>query len=300
VYFNDREVTNMSVEDRQTAMVFQNYALWPHMTVRQNVEFGPKMRGVTRQKRAELAKQSLEQVQMEGYERRRPGQLSGGQQQRIALARALAARPACLLLDEPLSNLDARLRLHMRGELRRLVKDHAATGVYVTHDQKEALSMADRVAVMDAGRIVQVGTPEELYHRPATHFVADFLGEANFVAGTMNAVRDAVETSLGAIPLSGRSELPAGAAVTCCVRPERVRLNCDAAGGGQGSLPAEVVSATFLGEIRQYVCRMGDGSRWKATALSDASAPAKSGQKVLLEFSPADVAVLPGGTPAKG
>ncbi|RPI60831.1 MAG: ABC transporter ATP-binding protein, partial [Planctomycetaceae bacterium] len=175
VFFGHDDVTNLPVEKRNAAMVFQNYALWPHMTVAQNVQFAPKMQGKNRSECQSVARESLARVQMEDYDSRKPSQLSGGQQQRIALARAMAARGACILLDEPLSNLDARLRLHMRSQLRQLVKSTGATAVYVTHDQKEALSMADRIAVMDAGKIVQIGTPQEIYHRPASTFVADFL-----------------------------------------------------------------------------------------------------------------------------
>jgi len=162
VLFGDRDLTFVPMEQRNVAMVFQNYALWPHMTVQDNVEFGPKMQGKARPVRQEIAAAKLGLVQMEAYGPRKPNQLSGGQQQRVALARALAAQSSCLLLDEPLSNLDARLRQHMRVELRQLVKSTGVTAIYVTHDQAEALSMADRIAVMNAGRVVQVGTPQEL------------------------------------------------------------------------------------------------------------------------------------------
>ena len=161
--FGETDVTRLPPNERNTGMVFQSYALWPHMTVAQ----------------------ALEAVRMGEYRARKPNQLSGGQQQRVALARALVVRPRCLLLDEPLSNLDARLRTEMRGEIRRVCKDHQLTTVYVTHDQKEALAIADRMAVMAAGRILQVGTPRELYGRPATRAVAGFIGETNFVSGTI-------------------------------------------------------------------------------------------------------------------
>jgi iron(III) transport system ATP-binding protein len=178
-------VTNLPPEKRHTAMVFQNYALWPHLTVGQNVEFGPQMQGMETGRRRQVAEEKLKIVRMEEYARRKPNQLSGGQQQRVALARALAAGPQCLLLDEPLSNLDARLRAKMRVELRRLVKSTETTAIYVTHDQKEALSMADRIAVLNAGRIVQIGPPEEVYRVPRNAFVADFIGEANFLTGNL-------------------------------------------------------------------------------------------------------------------
>jgi iron(III) transport system ATP-binding protein len=295
VLFGGRDVSNLSVERRGTAMVFQNYALWPHMTVFQNVEFGPRMQGMGRRRRRKLAEENLALVEMSGLGRRKPSQLSGGQQQRVAVARALAARPNFLLLDEPLSNLDARLRLHMRGELRRLVKSAGSTAVYVTHDQKEALSMADRVAVMNAGRIVQVGMAEEIYNHPATHFVADFLGEANFIAGRVIA-GGRVETAAGVLLTAAEACPPAGSAVTCCVRPERIGVfpagsaPPDASGA---SLPATVESHTYLGELRQYVCRLG-GVAWKVSVLADRGLALPPGAAVVLRVARQDVAIIPG------
>ena len=179
VWFGDREVTHAAIEQRGTAMVFQNYALWPHMTVQRNVEFGPKMHGYSRRKREEVAQRALLRTKMQEYSQRKPNQLSGGQQQRVAIARALATGAKVLLLDEPLSNLDAQLRLHMREELLGLIKSSSITALYVTHDQKEAISMADRIAVITAGQVAQIGRPDEVYDRPQTRFVAEFLGEAN-------------------------------------------------------------------------------------------------------------------------
>ena len=296
ILFGGKDVTAISVERRNTAMVFQNYALWPHMTVGQNVEFGPKMRGVPAAQRRQIAEANLRRVEMENLRRRKPNQLSGGQQQRVALARALAAEPQCLLLDEPLSNLDARLRLHMRGELRAMVKASGMTAVYVTHDQKEALSMADRIAVMNQGRIVQVGNPQELYHRPATRFVADFLGEANFLegrilpAGPGGAVR--VGTGMGEI-LGEPAGSPPSGRVLCCIRPEHIEiLPSGAAAGGKAVLPAEIRSETFLGETRQYSCSLADSSVWKVTVLARGGSVPLPGQKVQLAVGPADVTIL--------
>ena len=295
VLLGGQDVTGLPVEQRGTAMVFQNYALWPHMTVNQNVEFGPRMQGLSRQQRRELAKENLALVEMTGLGGRKPNQLSGGQQQRVALARALAARPRCLLLDEPLSNLDARLRLHMRTELRRLVKSAGATAVYVTHDQKEALSMADRLAVMNAGRVVQVGTAEEIYNRPASRFVADFVGEANFISGHVVAGAR-VETAAGFLPIAVDSYQPVGAAVTCCIRPERIGIYPAGAvpnDPSAASLAATVASHTYLGELRQYVCHVG-GAAWKVSSLSDRGAAFQPGRTVVLRIAAGDVAVIPG------
>jgi len=295
--FGRRDVTNLPVEKRNTAMVFQNYALWPHMTVLANTEFGPRMRGIGRRRRRRIAQESLALVRMAEHGRRRPNQLSGGQQQRVALARALAAGAECLLLDEPLSNLDARLRLQMRGELRRLVKASGATGVYVTHDQTEALSMADRIAVMNDGRIVQIDTPQRLYNRPASRFVADFLGEANFIDGRVIDVGPPVriETPLGEILAAEADGAEAGAAVTCCIRPERITIaprGASPEGAGVFALPAAIDGSTYLGQLRQYQCSLAGGVCWKVSVLSDpADAPGQAG-RVSLHVAAADVALL--------
>jgi iron(III) transport system ATP-binding protein len=181
ILFDDRDVTSLGTEKRNAVMVFQSYALWPHMTVAENVRFGLKVRGASRAQQNARIDEILRLVQMHDYAQRKPNQLSGGQQQRVALARALAVKPDCLLLDEPLSNLDAKLRHEMRGEIRRICKTTGVTTIYVTHDQKEALSIADRIAVMNAGKIAQVGTPREIYHQPIDAFVADFLHDPDIV-----------------------------------------------------------------------------------------------------------------------
>ena len=177
VWFNDQDVTRLGTEKRNAVMCFQSYALWPHMTVAENVRFGLKVRGANRAEQDRRIDEVLNLVQMQPYAARKPNQLSGGQQQRVALARALAVKPACLLLDEPLSNLDAKLRHEMRGEIRRICKTSGVTTIYVTHDQREALAIADRIAVMRAGAVEQVGSPSDVYHRPINPFVADFMKE---------------------------------------------------------------------------------------------------------------------------
>ena len=181
LYFDDKLMNNIPPHKRNIGMVFQNYALWPHMTVYENVEYGLNVRKVPVDDKKKKIQEVLEIVQMDRYATRNPNQLSGGQQQRIALARALVIEPDILLLDEPLSNLDAKLRLEMRHEIKRIHSEAGITSVYVTHDQKEALSLADRAAVMRDGKIVQIGTPREIYNLPANKFVADFIGETNFV-----------------------------------------------------------------------------------------------------------------------
>ena len=297
VFFDDRDVTDLAVERRLAAMVFQNYALWPHMTVARNVEFGPRMRRRGRRAARQIAAANLERVRMADLARRKPNQLSGGQQQRVALARALAAEGDCVLLDEPLSNLDAQLRMQMRDELRTLVKETGITAVYVTHDQKEALSMADRIAVMNEGRIVQIGRPEALYNRPATYFVADFLGEANFLPGKVTRVGAPVHvaTAVGTLLAAGPAA-PAGTAVLCCVRPERTGI---AAAQGQvphapeGTVRATVLSTTYLGDLRQYTCQVHE-VQWKVSVLSGGQPPFSPGTDVILSVDPEDVSLLPG------
>ncbi len=305
ILLGDRDVTNVPANKRNTAMVFQNYALWPHMTIQRNVEFAPRMQGVGRADRQAKATRMLELVQMANYAKRKPVQLSGGQQQRVALARALAADPDCLLLDEPLSNLDALLRLQMRSELRHLVKDTGATGVYVTHDQTEALSMADRIAVMDGGRIHQIGAPQEVYNRPATRFVADFLGECNFIDGTVAQAGEpaVVDTSAGRLIATGEKCPPAGQPVTCCIRPERLAI-VPAVQPGQATRPspadralisAEVVTSTFLGQTRQLACRLPDGQVWRVSMLGCAGVTGDIAPGQLLQLAAAseDVILLP-------
>lgn len=185
IYFNNRDVSKMPPYKRKIAMVFQNYALWPHMTVFQNIAFGLQQKKLPKAEINARVQEMLEMVHMEGYMSRKPNELSGGQQQRVALARALATRPQCLLLDEPLSNLDAKLRIEMRSEIRRICKESQVTAVYVTHDQAEALSIADRIAVLSKGKVEQVGAPIDVYKYPRSRFVAHFLGETNFVSGTV-------------------------------------------------------------------------------------------------------------------
>lgn len=254
VLFDETDVTHMPANKRDTGMVFQSYALWPHMTVAQNVAFGLDVRKVPASDKSKMVSAALEAVQMERYADRKPTQLSGGQQQRVALARALVVRPRVLLLDEPLSNLDAKLRIELRSEIRRICKASGMTTVYVTHDQKEALSMADRVAIMRDGRTEQVGSPEELYRRPCSAFVATFLGETNLLPATVSRVeagRAVLRTSAGEIEAKVVGAGPeAGASVVASVRPEAWRV----VDGGSG-LRGVLTHTTYLGEVAQHVVR---------------------------------------------
>ena len=296
ILFGDEDVTALAPERRDAAMVFQNYALWPHMTVAKNVAFGPETRGVGRRERRKIVREMLETVRIAEKASVKPMALSGGQQQRVALARALAVQPRCLLLDEPLSNLDATLRAAMRWEIRRLVKSVGTTAVYVTHDQSEALAIADRIALMNEGRIVQIGSGRELYEHPASRFVAEFLGEANFLPATV-AAADArgasLETPLGALR-SGRSlpNLAAGDKITCCIRPESLRIiSADDSAAAENTFTAELTEWTHLGDSAGFRLRAPDGAELAGAAMP-ARPVAAVGDRVTIRIAPEDVILL--------
>lgn len=245
------DVSSLPTNRRDIGMVFQAYSLFPHLTVRENVEFGLRMRKVAPTERRARAEEALELVGLADRAERFAHQLSGGQQQRVALARALVTRPRVLLLDEPLSALDAKVRVQLREQIRRIQTELGITTLFVTHDQEEALAVADRVAVMRAGRIEQIGTPEDLYVRPQSAFVADFVGLSNRIPGD---VREGVISAYGvSFPLLGET-LPDGPA-RAYVRPEDVELRPVAEG-----VAASVVSSSFLGSLRRTVVRLLDGT----------------------------------------
>lgn len=259
VHFDDEDVTRVPPHKRGTGMMFQSYALWPHLNVFRNVAFGLEERRLPKAEIKKRVEEALAMVHMEGLGGRKINQLSGGQQQRVALARALVIRPRCLLLDEPLSNLDAKLRVEMRGEIRRICKEFGLTAIYVTHDQKEALSMADRMAVLDAGRLAQVGTPEELYRRPLSSFVAGFVGETNliqgeyaFTSGENHYVRTACGDLAGRIHLDDWRPVQ-GETVTLSIRPECFSLS--ATPQVQNGIAGTLTESVYLGEIAQYTLK---------------------------------------------
>jgi len=293
IRFNDRDVTDLPPNKRNTGMVFQSYALWPHMTVEQNVAYGLTVRKVSGDERKRRVLEALRAVQMAEYAKRKPNQLSGGQQQRVALARALVIEPTVLLLDEPLSNLDAKLRLQMRSEIKRICKQTGITSVYVTHDQKEALSMADRVAVLRHGKVAQVGAPREIYERPASRFVADFLGETNFmpavVSGTDNgSVR--LETAAGELrSTAGLGESPTRGNVTCSIRPEALRV-VDAP-AEHNAMVGKRLETIYLGEMAQHLVEVEEGTVLKVFELNP-SHFGQPGDTLHLTVPPDDVVLL--------
>ena len=299
VYFDEEEVTNKPPYKRNTAMVFQNYALWPHMTVAQNVSFGLQQKGLPRGITEGRAKKALRLVQMQDFHNRRIQQLSGGQQQRVALARALVVEPACLLLDEPLSNLDAKLRLEMRTEIRRICKEAGLTTVYVTHDQKEALSVADRMAVLDGGNIAQIGTPQEIYRNPATKTIASFIGETNFIPGRLIEPAQkhgfwTVETRSGVFEgrISHRNWKPRyNDRVVLSVRPEGFRLKTQRP--IKNFIQGRISGRTYLGESLQYELSVEElPAPVRITEVNPSHFEGPSPKLYFAEANPEDVVIL--------
>jgi iron(III) transport system ATP-binding protein len=258
VWFGERRVDGLAPYQRNIGMVFQNYALWPHMTVRANVTYGLRLRKLGRVEIAARLAAGLAKVNLAGLEDRYPGQLSGGQQQRVALARALVLNPDILLLDEPLSNLDAKIRVQVRAEIRKLQRALGITTIYVTHDQEEALSLSDRVAVMRDGRVLQVARPKELYERPVNRFVADFVGTNNFLAGVCrdrSARGLLVETAIGLVAARPAATVAPGGRCVLAIRPENLALG----GAAENRFEGRVVLPSYLGNTLRYDVETREG-----------------------------------------
>jgi ABC-type Fe3+/spermidine/putrescine transport system ATPase subunit len=292
-----RPVGGVPPHIRNTGMVFQNYALFPHLTVAGNVAFGLRARKASREEQASRVSEALRMVGLEGFERRRPGELSGGQQQRVALARALAIRPEVLLLDEPLSNLDARLRLGMREEIRLIHRRTGVTTIYVTHDQREALSLADRIAVLDGGRLVALGTPEGLYYDPPNLFTARFMGDLNAVSARVETDGSAVTrfgVAAGARLRSGRG----GRDTRLFCRPEEVRLmppDFPAPEKGRAILVrGTVASRSFQGDHCMFSVRLeGAGDTWTVMAANPRNLSFREGDAVTCLVDAASLVEIP-------
>ena len=283
------DVTRLAPEKRDIGFLFQSYALFPHMTVGENVGFGLRMRGIRRAARTAKVADALALVRLDGLADRLPKQLSGGQQQRVALARAIAFRPHLLLLDEPLSNLDASLRGVLRDEIRRIQQATGVAAVFVTHDQGEALAVADRIAVMRAGRVVQFDTPAVIYGRPADPFVAGFIGQANLLPATVERDGDGalLRLTTGETLPAAITAAAGGAKVLAVIKADRVRLT--AAGPG---LRAKVEAATFTGPTMHYALATADGTRLIAVASSTEAPRFALGDAVSADWEVADCLVL--------
>jgi iron(III) transport system ATP-binding protein len=296
VLIDGQDVSHQPPHLRNTAMVFQSYAIFPHLTVAQNVAFGLEMRRVPRAGIAARVQSVLELVELAGLEHRSPEQLSGGQQQRVALARAIITEPRVLLFDEPLSNLDAKLREQMRGEIRKLQRRLAITSIYVTHDQTEAMALSDRVVVMNAGRVQQVGTPFEIYARPANRFVADFIGRVNFLdgravaAGPSGVTIDVCGRSLE-VPVQ-RMDVRVGEGATLVVRPETIRLTPASATGAE-TFAGTIRRAVYLGATAEYEIAWEGGTLLAVSGSPLEQGLLPEGTRVAFDFPASTVHVLP-------
>ncbi len=297
IQFGTADVTQVPPEKRGAAMVFQSYALWPHMTVYDNVAFGLSVRKTPAAETARRVAEALASVRLENYGNRKPSELSGGQQQRTALARAIVVKPNVLLLDEPLSNLDAKLRIETRQEIRRLCKQAEITAVYVTHDQKEALSIGDRMAVMREGKVVQVGTPRELFSKPANRFIADFLGESNFLSGSRPQVREGlleVETPIGTLRVQDQYDGKLEARSLVLIRPSAISLapaGVENDSKTTNTVDAWVVRSTYLGEMTQFTVKTRGDCLLTVDVLN--VPPLPEGSRLRLEIKPESVVLLP-------
>jgi spermidine/putrescine transport system ATP-binding protein len=290
IFIHGREMSQVPAFQRPVNTVFQQYALFPHMTVEQNIGFGLEMKGVERAERSKRVSEALQMVRLPGMEQRRPKQLSGGQQQRIALARALVNKPEVLLLDEPLGALDLKLRKEMQLELKTLQREVGITFIYVTHDQEEALTMSDRIAVMSKGVALQIGKPEEIYERPASKFVADFIGDTNFIDGvvkTQNASTVEIELSgTGVICVESRRTFTNGQQVSVAVRPEKLRLNAEVKDGN--NIEGRVEDVIYIGTDTHYGVRFAGGQKVRVREQNvnqEYHQLSSSGDKVKVSFT---------------
>jgi spermidine/putrescine ABC transporter ATP-binding subunit len=297
ITIDGKTVVGVSPHKRNIGMVFQNYALFPHLTVADNIGFPLKQRGIGRAERAKMVNQALDLVRLPGYGGRYPKQLSGGQQQRVALARAIVFNPRLLLMDEPLGALDKQLRESLQLEMRRLHADLGITFIYVTHDQEEALTMSDRIAVMNEGRIAQLGRPEDLYDRPCSRFVASFLGESNFLPGIVHGFQeeDIVVAECGGTML--RAVAPArptrGDKVMLTMRPERLRFADGISTPAMNRMSATVTEAVFAGERCRYLLAAPDGTAMVLKEASGASVRRRLvGETAEIAWSAADTVVV--------
>lgn len=289
IYLGDEAINELTPNKRDTVMVFQSYALFPHYNVFDNVAYGLKLRKMDKAQIHDKVMEILDLVELSGMEGRMTNQLSGGQQQRVALARALVVEPSVLLFDEPLSNLDAKLRVSMRTEIRNIQQRVGITAVYVTHDQSEAMALSDQIIIMNKGVVSQIGTPQEIYYHPADEFVADFIGEANFLRGPLtskNQGKGVLSIQGSEVEVEDIGDFPVGKECTIVLRPEAAVL------ADQGQLPCKVVMSCFMGEYQNYHVMVGD----TLVKITDFNPKHKKiyqvGDKAYVKFDACDVHVI--------
>jgi ABC-type Fe3+/spermidine/putrescine transport system ATPase subunit len=298
IRFGERRIDTLPPHRRNTGMVFQNYAIFPNLTVGGNVAYGLKARNVPEVQLRERVGRALKLVHLDGYEERWPHQLSGGQLQRVAIARCLVIEPEVLLLDEPLSNLDAKLRVEMRAEIRQLQQSLKITAIYVTHDQEEALAMSDRIAVMRNGRLEQVATPQAIYRAPATPFVAEFMGTTNLLTGTITGRDgDALRLRVGQQEFRAHGDGREGEAVTISLRPETVRLLHDGAPppAGWSVLAARLAQVEFLGALTRVELDVGNGAILRIASLDVLPDELKGRGSITAAYDPRRITVFRNG-----
>jgi len=295
VFIGKHDVTSIAANKRNIGFVFQNYALFPHMTVFDNIAYGLKIRKLPTGEIVRRVAEALETVSLGGIEDRFPNQLSGGEQQRVALARVLVINPQVLLMDEPLSNLDAKLRIYMRSEIRSLQKRLGITCVYVTHDQKEALALADRIAVLNGGKVEQIATPFELYTNPTSLFVADFIGQANILKGKLTSIdgnfAKVLISEITVIAYVGEKslEFKVGDEVAAAIRPESIEI----VSSDDGTLRGQIVSSVFLGDEIEYVVKLASGDTIRVVEPYRRDGVLwQEGQGIGLHVDPLDVRLL--------
>ena len=288
ILVENEDVTLLPATDRDVSMVFQSYALFPHMSVLENVSYGLKMINVSKEEFTEKSLETLKLVNLEGYEKRMPSELSGGQQQRVAVARAIVLKPKVLLFDEPLSNLDAKLRRQVREDIREIQQKLGVTTIYVTHDQEEALAISDKVIVMNNAVIAQQGSPKELYNFPKTKFVANFIGDANVVkAKIINQNNDTYEIQLGEMKINIESQQKLESSVSVSIRPEKINISNN---HEENSIYASVNNASFVGNSYQYIVNSKVGKIYVVS--SDTNEIFKVGENVYLKFDEKELRLL--------
>ncbi len=298
ILIGERDITSLPPEKRDVGMTFQNYALFPHMTVAENIAFPLKMKKVPKQEIADKIKKALELVRLSGFESRHPKQLSGGQQQRVSLARSIVFNPSILLMDEPLGALDKKLRQHMQLELKQLHRKLQMTVVYVTHDQEEALTMSDRIAVMNEGQIEQIGTPDEIYQHPNNWFVADFIGESNFINGNMikiNGDNSVIKSFTKNIYGPKDNWMAPGMEVFVLLRPERLNIHLQEPAGMRNVVSGKIQDDLYVGNISRYLINIPEWNTILNVELRNAQETVrfKSGQDVFVSWQVNDTIIIP-------